>query len=211
MCFVRTIAPSPQSRDGHAYLETEQDEIARSFVNRGVIETLAGEPEREDVLGPLTFEGIYAQHHNDVLRYASLMLRNPDDGADVAAEAFAQAFDAWRSGRGPRGRALPWLLLITRRLLIDRWRRHMRIRWLRLGDGTEAAAPDQRSRREFWLWLDRLADALPERQREVIFLRYRRDLSDSEIGTVMGLSESGVRSLAARAIGALRDHPELSQ
>jgi RNA polymerase sigma factor (sigma-70 family) len=160
---------------------------------------------------PPTFEDVYAVHHRDVLRYAALMLRDPDDGADVAAEAFAQAFDAWRSGRGPTGRALPWLLLITRRLVIDRWRRRRRIRWLPLGDGREARAPDQRDRSEFWMWLDRLADALPERQREVIFLRYRRDLSDAEIGSVMGLSESGVRSLAARAITALRDHPELSR
>jgi RNA polymerase sigma factor (sigma-70 family) len=61
------------------------------------------------------------------------------------------------------------------------------------------------------MWLDRLAAALPERQREVVFLRYRRDMSDAEIGEVMGLSESGVRSLAARAIAALRNHPEIGR
>lgn len=160
---------------------------------------------------PSTFEDVYAAHHRDVLRYASLMMRDPEDGADVTGDAFAQAFDAWRSGRGPAGRALPWLLLITSRLVIDRWRRRRLIRWVPLVGGRSAVATDGRERSEFWLWLDRLADALPERQREVIFLRYRRDLTDAEVGAVMGLSESGVRSLAARAITALRDHPELSQ
>jgi DNA-directed RNA polymerase specialized sigma24 family protein len=43
----------------------------------------------------------------------------------------------------------------------------------------------------------------------VLLLRYRRDLTDDEIGGVMGLSASGVRSLAARALDTLHNHPEL--
>ena len=40
-------------------------------------------------------------------------------------------------------------------------------------------------------------------------LRYQRDLSDADIGLVMNLSESGVRSLVTRALESLRAHPEL--
>jgi len=158
---------------------------------------------------PTSFEAIYDAHQRDVLRYAALMLRDPDEAADVTAEAFARAWDAWTADRGPTGRPLPWLLVITRRLIVDGWRRRRRIAWLPLGETAEPAAPDRRIESEFWLWLDALAAALPPRQREVLFLRYRRDLSDGDIGLVMGLTESGVRSLLARAIQALRDHPEL--
>jgi RNA polymerase sigma-70 factor (ECF subfamily) len=171
-------------------------------------------PRETDPTGnpePTTFDELYARHHRAVLRYASLMLGDPDDGADVTADAFAAAFDAWRRGRGPTGRALPWILLITRRLVIDRWRRRRLIRWLPLLHHGATPGPDDGARGEFWMWLDRLAAALPERQREVVFLRYRRDMSDAEIGEVMGLSESGVRSLAARAIAALRNHPEIGR
>lgn len=156
-------------------------------------------------------EELFRVHHRDVLRYASLMLGDPDDGADVASEAFARAFDALEHGRGPAGRPLPWLLVIARRLVIDRWRRRRLIPWLPLLGDRPAPASDRADRGEFWIWLDQLAAALPERQRELIFLRYREDLTDTEIGQVMGLSESGVRSLAARAIQSLRDHPELSR
>ena len=158
---------------------------------------------------PTTFVSIYETHQRDVLRYAALMLRDPDEAADVTAEAFARAWDAWTDDRGPTGRPLPWLLVITRRLIVDGWRRRRRISWLPLLDGSSLAAPDRIVETEFWLWLDGLAVALPARQREVIFLRYRRDLTDAEIGTVMCLSGSGVRSLLSRAIQALRDHPEL--
>ena len=158
---------------------------------------------------PASFEAIYVAHQRDVLRYAALMLRDPDEAADVTAEAFVKAWDAWTDDRGPTGRPLPWLLVITRRLIVDGWRRRRRIAWLPLLDGSALPAPDRIVESEFWLWLDGLAAALPARQREVLFLRYRRDLTDAEIGAVMGLSGSGVRSLLGRAIQALRDHPEL--
>ena len=174
-----------------------------------MIDPLPVDPSTDE-LTP-TFEDLYRAHHRDVQRYASLMLGDPDDGADVAADVFARAFDAMDHDHGPAGRALPWLLVIARRLVIDRWRRRRLIRWLPLPIGRSAPAGDAADRGEFWIWLAQLAAALPERQRELIFLRYREDLTDAEIGTVMGLSESGVRSLAARAIQSLRDHPELSR
>jgi DNA-directed RNA polymerase specialized sigma24 family protein len=41
-------------------------------------------------------------------------------------------------------------------------------------------------------------------------LRYYVDLPDAEIARTLGCREGTVRSLAARAFGALRAHPELS-
>lgn len=167
-------------------------------------------PRPSDAVPPASFEEIYRRHERDVVRYLTLLLRRPDDAEDLAADTFRRAFEAWRDGRGPAGRPLPWLLTIARRQALNRWRRRRLIEWLplpvgRRDLGAEASSAD----REFWLWLDALARALPERQREVLFLRYRRELNDTEIGEVMGLSASGVRSLRARAIQSLREHPEL--
>jgi RNA polymerase sigma factor (sigma-70 family) len=176
-----------------------------------VIARRPNEPPAHDASGQVepTFEDVYQAHERDVLRYAALMLRDPDDAADVTAEAFARAWDAWNDDRRPAGRPLPWLLVIARRLIVDGWRRRRRIAWLPIADRDELVAPDRLVESEFWLWLDDLAAALPPRQREVLYLRYRRDLADTEIGDVMGLSASGVRSLLARAIRSLREHPEL--
>ena len=160
-----------------------------------------------------TFEDIYRDHYRDVHRYVLLSLRRPDDVEDVVADTFDRAFAAWRSGHGPAGRPLPWLLLIARRIVVDRWRRNRLLRWLPLAIGTARSEPSDPSRdserTEFWIWLDRLAEILPERQRDVVYLRYQRDLSDDDIGEILGLSASGVRTLAARALTALRQHPEL--
>ena len=57
--------------------------------------------------------------------------------------------------------------------------------------------------------LDTLTRTIPARQRELLFLRYERDLTDDEIGEILGLTASGVRSLSTRSIESLRRHPEL--
>ena len=160
-----------------------------------------------------TFEQIYQDHYRDLYRYVLLRLGRPDDAEDVVADAFDRAFVAWRSGHGPSGRPLPWLIVIARRIIVDRWRRRRLIRWIPLGSDEGHPEPrdpaDHGGQVEFWDWLDRLSKILPDRQREVIFLRYQRDLSDEDIGEILGLSASGVRTLVARALAGLRSHPEL--
>ncbi len=166
----------------------------------------------------IPFETVFETHHRDVARYVYLVTRGQDDAEEIVAETFARAFAAWREGRGPAGRPLPWLLVIARHLATDRARHRRLISWLPLdlpGDSsshqrTEPGGIDaDASAAEFWLWLAALSKALPARQREVIFLRYQRDLTDAEIGEILHLSASGVRTLASRAIQALRRHPEL--
>jgi RNA polymerase sigma-70 factor (ECF subfamily) len=171
-----------------------------------------------------SFEGIYRDHFRDVTRHVILVTQGRDDVDDIVAETFARAFAAWRSGHGPAGRPLPWLFVIARRILTDRWRRRRLIAWLplpsrmtgggdwdrRLSDVAEPSSTDPGpGRAEFWLWLDALSESLPARQRDVLLLRYERDLTDEDIGEILGLSASGVRTLASRAIAALRRHPEL--
>jgi RNA polymerase sigma factor (sigma-70 family) len=213
----------------------ERDAIPRSLVFLGVTLMLsAAGPRAVPILLPFdasgrplphrpgadvtaSFEETYRATFRGVYRYILVMTGERDDVEDIVADVFTRAFAAWRSGRGPAGRPLPWLLLIARRLLTDRWRRRRLLQWIPLREGgrrssleADATTSDRsQEQREFWLWLDALSAALPARQREVLLLRYERDLSDEDIGEILGLSSSGVRSLAARAVASLRRHPEL--
>lgn len=184
------------------------------------------DPATGDLIGARvsSFEEAYRTHYRDVFRHMILATRGRDDVEEIVAETFSRAFAAWRIGQGPAGRALPWLLVIARRIATDRWRRRRLISWVplpesmrhratrpeRRGTWSEPQSTDRGEREaEFWMWLDALSRALPVRQRDVIFLRYQRDLTDTEIGEVLGLSASGVRTLASRALHGLRNHPEL--
>lgn len=153
-----------------------------------------------------SFETLYRDHTLDVFRYALVLTRNVSDAEDVTAETFERGLRAWQQGRGPGASPLPWLFTIARHVATDRWRhatravRHMMFESLKEADISWIEAQ---------IWLDAMTQILPARQREVVVLRYRQDLSDAEIGSLMGLTESGVRSLAARAIATLRKHPEV--
>jgi len=187
---------------------------------------ISTDPATSDLLDArdTSFEEAYRAHYRDVFRHMLLATRGRDDVEEIVAETFSRAFAAWRIGQGPAGKALPWLLVIARRIATDRWRRRRLIAWVPLPesmrpratrpDGSAAWSEPESADRgeleaEFWMWLDALSRALPARQRDVIFLRYQRDLSDAEIGEVLGLSASGVRTLASRALHGLRNHPEL--
>jgi RNA polymerase sigma-70 factor (ECF subfamily) len=154
----------------------------------------------------LAFERLYQAHHRDVHRYVLALTGSADEADDVTADTFERAFLAWDRVADP---ALPWLLQMARWIATDRWRRARRWARLVLGARPSASADAGERQTEFRVWFDEIARVLTERQREVLVLRYQRDLTDADIGRIMGLSESGVRSLVARALQVLRDNPEL--
>lgn len=56
--------------------------------------------------------------------------------------------------------------------------------------------------------LGRAVAALPDRQREVLTLRYFLDLSEAEIADTLGISPGAVKSHAHRGLAALRDRSD---
>lgn len=162
-----------------------------------------------------SIEVVYVRHYRSVYRYVLGLTRSAQEAEDITAETFERAVRVWDSRAPVNGAELPWLLLTARRLATDRWRRvrrHAAIALQRPSPGAHNGhrPPDAGEQRtEFWLWFDALSDVLSARQREVLLLRYQRDLSDADIGRVLGITASGVRSLVARALAVLRNHPEL--
>ena len=102
----------------------ERDKLRAPRVIHGVIDRQATPTDTERPW----FEDVYRRHERDVVRYLTLMIGNPDDAQDLAADTFRRALEAWRDGRGPAGRPLPWLLTIARRLVLNRWRRRALMR-----------------------------------------------------------------------------------
>ena len=97
-----------------------------------------------------------------------------------------------------------WTYRTLSHLAMDEHRLHRRIAGLvsRLG---ERAAPrvmeiDATERVAVWSQVDRL----PDRQRQVVYLRYQADLTFDEIAHVMGITAGAARSHATTAMRTLR-------
>lgn len=162
--------------------------------------------QRADPAVTSLVERAFDAHHRDVYRYVLALTRSAADADEVTAEVFERALRTWPA---EPERVEAWLLLTARRIATDRWRRARRLvtvlSRVRAGDRTDAGE----GRAEFWAWFDAVSRVLTDRQREALVLRYQRDLTDADIASILGLSESGVRSLIARALETLRAHPEL--
>jgi RNA polymerase sigma-70 factor, ECF subfamily len=183
--------------------------MARIFVAREETSTISVAQRTDGRSRDAEFASLYERHYRDVFRYMLALVRSHDEADDVTSEAFERAYRAWATGGFPIERGLPWLLLTARRIATDRWRRVRRRTRVVRDARSRHAVGTSHDRTEFWLWFDALSEALTARQREVLVLRYQRDLGDADIAMVMGLTESGVRSLIARALERLRTHPEL--
>jgi RNA polymerase sigma factor (sigma-70 family) len=129
----------------------------------------------------------------------------PDDLArDAVQETLLRLWRELRSGASidnPRA----WAYRAIYRLAMDQHRLGTRFRLItgRLAD-RPGPAPDPADsmvdRLVVWAEVDRL----PPRQRQVLYLRYRSDLSFEEIGVVLGISASAGRSHATQALANLR-------
>jgi RNA polymerase sigma factor (sigma-70 family) len=98
-----------------------------------------------------------------------------------------------------------WAFRTIYRLAMDQHRLQRRIGAIaeRLGRsdaGWDDGDRDASDRIAVWAEVARL----PERQRHVLYLRYRADLSFEQIGSVMGITASSARSHSTQAMATLR-------
>ena len=77
--------------------------------------------------------------------------------------------------------------------------------WTALVAGQASAGRDPSEHRDELLAVWSEVDRLPDRQRQILYLRYRADLSFEDIGSVLAIDASSARASASRGIAALRD------
>jgi RNA polymerase sigma-70 factor (sigma-E family) len=153
---------------------------------------------------------IYAAHYRSLVRLAALLLRDVGASEEVVHDSFIAMHGAWRRLRDP-DRALAYL----RQSVVNRSRSVLRHRTVELRHAPapmpDAASAEQGAmgsleHQEVIVALRRL----PERQREVLVLRYYADLSEADIADAIGISRGAVKSHASRGMAALRTTLEKS-
>lgn len=120
---------------------------------------------------------------------------------DVVQEVFLRLWRQLGTGR-VMSNAKGWAYQTVYRLAMDEHRRRRRTGELtdRLGRRHAEPAPDPDERIALWAEVDRL----PQRQREVLYLRYASDLRFDDIGKALGITSSAARSHATQAMASLR-------
>ena len=142
---------------------------------------------------------LYEAHALGLVRLAYVMLGDRAGAEDVVQEAFGGLYRRW-DHLADKGRALQYVRssVLTGCRSVLRRPRHADVDGVPqpAAASAEAAALTSEERREVMRALRRL----PDRQREVLVLRFYLDEPETEIARVMGISQSTVRSTAHRAL-----------
>jgi RNA polymerase sigma-70 factor (sigma-E family) len=153
---------------------------------------------------------LYREHALGLIRLAVVMLGDRPAAEDVVQEAFCGLYRHWRSVTDP-GKALAYV----RSSVINGCRSVLRRRGRQAGapagsaglaglagppgESAEATALTSEEHREVLAAVRRL----PDRQREVLVLRFYLDLDEQEIAAALRISRGTVKSTTSRGIAAL--------
>ncbi|HEX2902557.1 MAG TPA: SigE family RNA polymerase sigma factor [Jatrophihabitans sp.] len=152
-----------------------------------------------------SFDALYQDQWWPMLRLATGLVDQASAAEDVVQDAFAALYRRWDKIREPAAAVGYLRISVVNGCRSALRRRGVARRHLRSVGEPPAEAADASSLlgAEHAMVRTALA-ALPDRQREVLTLRYLADLSDSEIAEATGLSPGGVRSASSRGLAALR-------
>lgn len=151
------------------------------------------------------FDELYQAQWWPMLRLATGLVDHVSVAEDVVQDAFTSMYKRWSSIQEPAA-----VVGYLRTCVVNGSRNALRKRiiarrYLRVVGGETVEAADASSVLSAEYQMVRAAlSQLPDRQREVLTLRYLSALSDAEIATATGLSVGGVRSASSRGLAALR-------
>ncbi|NWF26726.1 SigE family RNA polymerase sigma factor [Streptomyces sp. PKU-EA00015] len=161
---------------------------------------------------PYTSFSSYVRARGPVLlRTARSLTANPSDAEDLLQTALTKTYVAW--DRIEDHRALDGY--VRRALLNTRtsqWRKRKVDEFVcdELPEQETVAATDPAEQQVLHDAMWRAVMKLPDRQRAMVVLRYYEDLSEAQTAEVLGVSIGTVKSAVSRALGKLRDDPELT-
>jgi RNA polymerase sigma-70 factor (sigma-E family) len=147
---------------------------------------------------------LYSVHFQALVELAELLVWDRPTAEEVVQDAFVAMHGSWRR-LGDAEKALAYL----RQAVVNRSRSVLRRRTV-VEKNLQKTPPDMPSaEHEALALLERQAvvtalRGLPDRQREVIVLRYYADMSEVETASVMGVSRGVVKSHLARGMATLR-------
>lgn len=145
------------------------------------------------------FDTLLLRHKGRLFNYIYQMVRDRDIADDIFQETFVKAITTIRQGRyNDMGKFSAWITRIARNLVIDSFRAEKSEAILSTDDTnfdilnrrelSEETIEDAIIGLQIEDDLRRLIDELPETQREVLNMRFYRDLSFKEIAELTGVS-----------------------
>jgi RNA polymerase sigma-70 factor (ECF subfamily) len=163
---------------------------------------------------PVDWDAVFNDELPHVFNYFRFHGMDVEEAEDLTATTFEKAWRSRSSFRSNRARVQTWIMSIARHSLVDFFRhRKGNVSVLVMADhqlenlGVEGPAPAI-EQEEAHSHLRHLLVRLPEREREIVALKYGAEMTNRAIAQVTGLSESNVGTILHRVVSFLRTQME---
>ena len=141
----------------------------------------------------------YQMYHTGLYRFALSILKDSHLAEDALQEAFVRLLA--RNYLPEADKASSWLYRVVRNICYDILRKRKR----ETEESPSAPAPAE----EKWEFMELIAP-LPQKEQEILSLRFIGGFTHKEIARIMGLTVHGTKKRYERAIHALRQEMEVS-
>ena len=145
------------------------------------------------------FDELLSRYQGKIFNYIFFIVRNQELAEDLFQETFVKAIVTMQQGRYTAdGKFGAWITRIAHNLVIDSYRQErnentisndeVEVDLLNNADLCDENVEMQMVNEQTLTDVRRLVDALPDNQREVIYMRYYQNLSFKEIADIVGVS-----------------------
>ncbi len=159
---------------------------------------------------PEAFGALYERYVDKIYSYICYRVGNDQDAEDLTARTFYRALDHFPSYEDRGAPFSAWLYRIAHNLVANWHRDHSRRKMISLDDlvlrAPQGKGPDAQAERsdEDDVMLAAVRGLAPDRQ-QLIILKHVEDMTNAEIGEVMGRTEGAIKSLYHRTLVTLRE------
>lgn len=157
-----------------------------------------------------TFEELYEQYYSPIFRYIAKRINNRQDAEDLAANVFVAAYRNYAGFDPSRASAATWLYMICSSRLKNYYRDRKDSVSLDDEDDPVDVSSDELVEDAVLLeeqneMLRRAVDSLPEKQRDVVKMKYFKNMSAADIAAELGTTAGNVRVILNRSMDKMRE------
>ena len=145
-----------------------------------------------------SFEILLTRHKSRIFAFIMSKIKNRDLSEDIFQDTFIKVINSLQKGKyNEEGKFLPWMMRIAHNLMIDHFRKEVKMRKVRptaefdifdvLDDGNKNQE-EVMMQTQVHADLKVLIEQLPKDQKEVLKMRYFEDLSFKQISDLTGTS-----------------------
>jgi RNA polymerase sigma factor (sigma-70 family) len=169
-------------------------------------------PLRKLEVVTLNWDALYTDHIGRIYNFFRYRVGDTSTAEDLTSAAFEKAWNRRGQYRGNAENFAAWLYTISRNIANDYFRKsHPLVHLEAVGDLLDPQHVDEQVEKE--QEFNRLVTAinqLPQRERDIITLKYGADLNNRQISAQLRISETNVGTILNRTIQRLRIKLEIN-